>query len=205
MSSLEAERQAQAPEGLSPHAACSVDAIPERPGIGNSSYDHLDTNAGARTMAFTHTPLPFANSASSVRKLGRNNSTRPRRAVLSYLEDLFRPYAHLLCLNTHVEKLEKRPDGKWLLTLRSPGRENGLAGSGKDLWWQEVHDAIIVASGHFSIAKVPAIQGLREASTAFPDVFEHSKSWRSVENYVNKVRKSYSRMYGDRVCELTSA
>lgn len=161
----------------------------EGPWPMNASYDSLDTNAGARTMAFTHTPLPFANSTHSIRKFGKNNSTRPRHTVLSYLEHLWEPYLHLLSPYTHVENVERcEADDKWILTLRrtSVGADGGSKLPLKDLWWQESFDAVIVASGHFSVPRIPQIKGLNELSLKDPSKFEHSKSWRSAENYVDK-------------------
>lgn len=162
--------------------ATHTKAYPERSWMRNASYDTLDTNAGARTMAFTHTAIPFANSTSSVRKFGKNNTTRPRHTVLKYLEELWKPYLHHLSLNTHLEQMKKRADGKWVLTLRKP-----YVDQGSDMWWQEVYDAVIVASGHFTVPKIPNIDGLGEVSKAHPETFEHSKSWRSTDRYVNKV------------------
>lgn len=140
-------------------------------------------------MAFTHTPLPFANSTHSVRKFGKNNSTRPRRTVLSYLENLWKPFLHLVSLNTHVENVERfEADGKWIVTLRRTGvgADGGSKLPLKDSWWQESFDAVIVASGHFSVPRLPQIEGLKGVSSRYPNKFEHSKSWRSAESYVDK-------------------
>ncbi|CAK7214219.1 hypothetical protein SBRCBS47491_002074 [Sporothrix bragantina] len=154
-------------------------AARDRPGTIGAAYDSLDTNAGARTMAFTHTPLPVANSAVSEGRFGINNSSRPRHAVLSYLEDLALPVMEDIVFRTHVEALQKQNDRTWLLTTR---RETGT----NDIWNQEVFDAVIVASGHFNVASVPRIEGLVEAAAAMPTAFEHSKSFRHKESYQDK-------------------
>jgi len=139
-------------------------------------------------MAYTHTPIPFANSAQSVRKFGKNNSTRPRHAVLKYIEELWQPYLHLLSLGTTVEEMKKREDGKWIITLRRIVQNEDVLQPAKYMWWQEEFDAIVVASGHFTVPKIPKIPGLKEVSARFPDKFEHSKTWRSADNYVAKVQ-----------------
>ncbi|CAK7199125.1 hypothetical protein SEUCBS139899_001797 [Sporothrix eucalyptigena] len=154
-------------------------AAHDRPGTIGAAYDCLDTNAGARTMAFTYTPMPVANSAVSERRFGLNNSSRPRHAVLSYLEELAKPVLEHIVFSTHVEALGKRVDGSWLLTSR---RETET----EDVWNQEVFDAVIVASGHFNVASVPRIDGLVEAAAAVPTAFEHSKSFRHKESYQDK-------------------
>ncbi|KAF7547009.1 hypothetical protein G7Z17_g8027 [Cylindrodendrum hubeiense] len=182
----EAEKTSEIPEHLRRNGPCFTSPAPEKLGQRGSAYDTLDTNAGARTMAFTHAPLPFGNSIQSIRKYGRNNSSRPRHVVLKYLEDLFEPYFHLLQLNTSVERVEKNPDGEWVLTLRQQSVKYGTEGATRDYWWQEAFDAVIVASGHFTVASVPEIDGLKETFAKLPEKFEHSKAWRSQQDYVGK-------------------
>jgi hypothetical protein len=123
------------------------------------------------------------NSASSSRHLGRSNPTRPFRVVKRYLEDIFQDYLHLASLNTTVEKVEKR-DQKWILTLRQSGHLDGT--ELKDYWWEEQFDAVIVASGHYSVPFVPHIPGLGAALARYPTVFEHSKEYRRADDYVDK-------------------
>jgi hypothetical protein len=146
-------------------------------------YDTLDSNVGAKVMAFTHTPLPDTNSAASIERYGRDNPTRPYRVVAEYLEDVFRDYYHLVSFSTSVEKVEK-VNGRWILTLR---RSDHLArGEQQEYWWQETFDAVVVATGHYNIPAVPQIAGLREAHAAQPEAFEHSKAYRSPDDYVGK-------------------
>ncbi|KAL2836588.1 hypothetical protein BJY01DRAFT_251919 [Aspergillus pseudoustus] len=135
------------PDRLSPTSPRFGSETPLPECTRGAAYETLDTNAGARTMAFTHTPLPVQNWIGSIRKFGRDNLSRPRRAVLRYLEDLFVPHLHLLVLNTSAEKVEKfeEEEGRrWKLTLRRRGIS-------KDYWWQEMFDAVVAASGHFTV------------------------------------------------------
>lgn len=147
-------------------------------------YDTLDSNVGAKVMAFTHTPFPEINTAGSIERYGRDNPTRPWEVIAKYLESLFKPYIHLVSLNTTVEKAEKVGD-EWILTLRRSGQF--FHGLPQDLWWQERFDAVVAATGHYGVAQVPSIPGLREVFKAFPDKFEHSKAYRSPNTYVGKV------------------
>lgn len=133
----------------------SPEDVTSRTGI----YEGLDSNVGAEVMAFTHTPFPEINSASSTRQLGRSNPTRPFRVVKKYLENVFQVYLHLALFNTTVEKVEKR-DQKWTISLRQSGHGDGNIP--KDYWWEEQFDAVIVASGHYSVPFVPFISGLRD-------------------------------------------
>ncbi|KAJ5164469.1 uncharacterized protein N7500_006299 [Penicillium coprophilum] len=174
------------PSKLGPRTPCLMPATPEPQGLRGSAYDTLDTNAGARTMAFTHTAIPMANSIASIEKFGRDNPTRPRQTVLRYLEELFVPFLHLLVLDTTVENATKTDDGQWKLTLRRRNVQHGTSNAPRDYWWEEQFDALVVASGHFTVPSLPNIEGLIETSAEFPDKFEHSKSWRSPDSYVNK-------------------
>ncbi|KAJ5568040.1 hypothetical protein N7450_010526 [Penicillium hetheringtonii] len=146
-------------------------------------YDSLDSNVGAKAMAFSHTPFPLINSAQSTRYLGRSNPTRPFRVVAKYLDDIFKDYLHLSSFNTTVVKVEKKL-GKWNLVLRQSGHSNN--GEPQDYWWEEQFDAVIVASGHYSVPFVPNIAGLKDAFAKFPTSFEHSKEFRNPDHYVDK-------------------
>ena len=156
---------------------------PEDTTARTAIYDTLDSNVGAGAMAFTHSPFPEANSALSVRQYGKSNPSRPFRVVASYLEDLFKEYLHLVSFNTTVERVEKK-DGKWTVTLRKPGHPRN--NQPVDYWWQEHFDAVVIASGHYNVPWIPDIAGLNQASSTHPTKFEHSKAFRSANDYVDK-------------------
>jgi hypothetical protein len=158
--------------------------LEEDVGVRSGVYDTLDSNVGAEVMAFTHTPFPNINSADSVRRYGAHNPTRPYKVVEQYIEDGFVPFRHLLSLNTVVEKVEKKGN-EWIVTLRKVNDE--LRGEKKDYWWQEKFDAVAVATGHYNVPFIPAIWGIDEAVKALPDKFEHSKLFRTPDDYVGKV------------------
>ncbi|KIH88852.1 dimethylaniline monooxygenase [Sporothrix brasiliensis 5110] len=146
-------------------------------------YWDLDSNVGAESMAFTHTPFPVVNSPVSIERFGHNNPSRPYGVITNWIEDLFKPYLSLVTLRTTVEKVDKR--GKeWVLTLR----RSGLLYRGKphDYWWTEAFDAVVVASGHYHVPFVPAIDNLIEVSKQLPGRFEHSKSYRKAAKYADK-------------------
>lgn len=151
-------------------------------------HEALDSNVGEHAMSFTHTPFPVVNSAVSVRQLGRNNPSRPFRVVAGYLEDLARPYLDLISFSTAVERVEKvavAAGNKWRVTLRQKGHYH--RDQPAEYWWQEEFDAVVVASGHYNVPLIPEeIEGLDAAFKARPGSFEHSKSFRSVNDYVDK-------------------
>ncbi|KAJ5881320.1 dimethylaniline monooxygenase [Penicillium subrubescens] len=167
------------PKKLPQFASPSPEDTTARTGI----YDALDSNVGSKAMAFTHRPFPSVNSALSVKQFGHSNPTHPFRTIAGYLEDLFKDYYHLASFNTTVEKVEKQ-EGKWILTLRQSGHVRN--DEPKDYWWQEEFDAVIVASGHYSAPLVPEIPGLENAVSTHPAKFEHSKAYRSQNDYVDQ-------------------
>jgi len=160
--------------------APKVENMTARTGI----YPGLDSNVGAEAMAFTYKPFPTDNSADSILRLGKNNATRPWQVVAHYLEEIAEPFAHLISLNTHVERVRKTGK-KWILTLRKT--EFQYRGEKRDYWWNEEFDAVVVATGHYSVPNIPQIEGLKETWETLPNAFEHSKAYRSPERYVNKV------------------
>lgn len=180
----EAETQRAVPDEM----PCVASPLVESAGLRGSVYEFMDTNAGAATMGFTDKSIPFANSESSEMKFGKNNSSRPRGAILSYLESLYVPFLQYISFHTTVEKVD-RVAGEWVVTLRRSDMQQG--GKNVDYWWQEKYDAIIIASGHHTIPFVPSINGLQECLERFPEKFEHSKSFRSIEAYDNKVNDTF--------------
>jgi len=168
------------PQNLPSFASPIGEDIGARTGIHNA----LDSNVGAGIMAFSHTPFPKINSANSVAQYGANNPSRPWQIVAGYIEDGFKDYRHLLSLNTTVERVEKIGT-EWVLTLRKSNWK--YKGQDQDYWWQEKFDAVVVASGHYTVPSIPAIWGIDEVYKAYPDKFEHSKTFRSKEHYVGKV------------------
>ncbi|KAJ0414205.1 hypothetical protein BJY00DRAFT_321183 [Aspergillus carlsbadensis] len=157
------------PETLPSFTEPVAEDLTARTGI----HDALDSNVGSEVMSFTHTAFPEVNSA--VR--------RPYRIVAGYLEDILRPYLDLVSFSTTVERVEKI-GSKWRVTARQRGHFH--RNKPAEYWWSEDFDAVIVASGHYNVPLIPEIEGLDQAFRAFPTVFEHSKSFRHANEYVDK-------------------
>ncbi|KAL2838266.1 hypothetical protein BJY01DRAFT_258084 [Aspergillus pseudoustus] len=169
------------PETLPAFTQPVAEDLTARTGI----HDALDSNVGNKVMAFTHTDFPQVNSAVSVRQLGRANPSRPYRVVAGYLEDILRPYLDLVSFSTTVERVEKiASTGKWRVTARQRG--HFLREQPVEYWWSEDFDAVVVASGHYNVPLIPEIEGLGAAFARYPSVFEHSKSFRHANDYVDK-------------------
>lgn len=88
----------------------------------------------------------------------------------------------MISYNTTVELVYKNKDeGKWVVTLRQP-----LQDGREDYWWTETFDAIVVATGHYTVPYIPETPGLAEFSSHFQGSVEHSKAWRGPEKYRGK-------------------
>lgn len=88
--------------------------------------------------------------------------------------------------DTRVESVEKPVDkDQW--TVRTSKLQNSESGSGyrfeKKTW---TFDAVIVASGHYHVPRVPDIPGLSGWKQKFPDRVMHSKLYRAPERFADK-------------------
>lgn len=135
-------------------------------------------------MSFSQEPFPEERSALNIQRHGVESPFRHWKAVEGYLQRLLdrNGYQDFVTYNTTVELVHKdEQSGKWVLTLRQP-LENG----NEDKWWTESFDAVVVASGHYTVPFIPYTPGLAELARDFPGVMEHSKAWRDPEKYRGK-------------------
>ena len=143
----------------------------------------LETNIAADAMEFSQEPFPKEKSAWSVERHGPDTPFRHHDSVQRYIECLVnrKDYPKLVQFNTTVEQAEKvGRHGSWRLILRKPIGD-------QDYWWAEEFDAVINASGHYSVPFIPDVEGLHEYRNVNPDGIEHSKSFRDPERYREKV------------------
>ena len=135
-------------------------------------------------MCFTKEPIPEILSERTLAQYGSNAPFRHREVIRGWVEDIFvrGGTLELIEFNTTVERAEKKRH-EWILTLRKE-----TPGSKKNYWWQEVFDALVVATGHFSLPYVPSIPGLAEYDEKYPGSIKHSKHFRSVDEFRGKVR-----------------
>lgn len=135
-------------------------------------------------MAFSQEPIPDRKSERSVRRHGPDTPFRHHTVIQEYVEGLFdrNGYKDFVEFGVTVERVEK-VDGTWKVTLRR-------AGAKRDYWWVEEFDAVVVASGHYTVPFVPYIEGLEEFDRAYPGSVEHSKGYRGPDKYRGKVSSS---------------
>lgn len=149
-----------------------------------SIYPALETNIDAFAMSFSQEPFPEEKTAINIRRHGEKSPFRHWKAVEGYIQGLLnrRGYQDLVSYNTTVELVHKdEASDKWIVTLRKP-LENGL----EDRWWSESFDAVVVASGHYTVPFIPYTPGLAELMQNLPGSVEHSKAWRGPDKYLGK-------------------
>jgi cation diffusion facilitator CzcD-associated flavoprotein CzcO len=146
-------------------------------------HETLHSNVPPSVMSFTQEPISNELSDWSFYQYGADSIFRHRELVREWAEKLLtkKGYKKLVEFKTTVELAEKR-GGEWVLTLRKE-----VVGSAKDYWWQGTFDAVVVASGHFSVPFIPEIEGLLAYDERFPGRILHSKHYRGGEAFKNKV------------------
>lgn len=135
----------------------------------SAQHEHLHSNITPEIMSYTQEPFPDQLSERTLRQYGPGAPFRHRETIRSWVEKIFVKNGtdKFLELGTTVERAVKEGD-EWVLTLRKEG-------PGKDYWWREWFDALVVATGHYNIPWFPEIPGLAEYDERFPGRIIHSK------------------------------
>ncbi|KAK0632502.1 hypothetical protein B0T14DRAFT_420442 [Immersiella caudata] len=139
-------------------------------------YNSLTTNVPDIAMSFSDRKFAYGPFA-------------PHYIPRQYIENYFSNHKtdSFLVLGTTLEDLSQIPATKagginrWKLTLRTYDPARSI-----DVWWEEDFDAVILATGHYSIPYVPFVKGLPNYLTLFPNRVIHSKLYRSPLPYTNR-------------------
>ena len=153
----------------------------EQPRFSESSvYPYLETNIDSLPMQFSQEPIPEERSERSISHHGPDTPFRKWDVVQRYTKSLVerRGYSDLISYRTTVERAEK-VGAEWKVILRRDGEQS-------DYWWVEWFDAVVVASGHFWVPYIPAIEGLEEFEKTRPGSVLHSKHFRGREIFTGK-------------------
>ncbi|KAH0565209.1 hypothetical protein GP486_001392 [Trichoglossum hirsutum] len=138
-------------------------------------YMALETNIPHDLMKFTDLPFPRGTQLFP-----------PHEVVKQYVEEYANDVRHLINFSTQV--LDVRPLGShdssevschevWRVKTRK---------SGSQLEKLQDYDAIVVASGHYSVPFVPDIRGLAEWNEDYPGAVTHSISYRRPDHFRGK-------------------
>lgn len=112
---------------------------------------------------------------------GPNTPFRHWKVMRDYIAGILHRnhYEDLISYNTTVEHVEKTGD-EWKVVLRREGQK-------QDYWWSETFDAVVVASGHYWVPYIPAVEGLEQFEKTRPGSVVHSKHFRGRDSFHDKV------------------
>ncbi|KAL7667230.1 FAD/NAD(P)-binding domain-containing protein [[Candida] zeylanoides] len=82
-----------------------------------------------------------------------------------------------------VEEIKREPVTEGEIPLRYRLTLRQVVNEEFEIWWQEVYDAVIVATGHYFVPYIPSVKGLAQLQRSKPGVVQHSKYYRSSEPY----------------------
>ncbi|PKS12647.1 hypothetical protein jhhlp_000855 [Lomentospora prolificans] len=175
-----ASRTADKPLAIPPKLPAQTPKANQPRFAESSIYPYLETNIDSIPMQFSQEPIPVERSERSISVHGSDTPFRHWKVIQRYIASLVerKGYEDLVSYNTTVELAEK-VGSEWKLTLRKEGKE-------KDYWWVEYFDAVIVASGHYTVPYIPAIKGLEEFEKARPGSVLHSKHFRGRDQFRGK-------------------
>ncbi|KAL8760699.1 MAG: hypothetical protein Q9184_003122 [Pyrenodesmia sp. 2 TL-2023] len=154
-----------------PKWECSNGADPVRtqPIFVTPMYDRLESN------------IPnFLMKHSDNASIERQPLFAGHESVLQYLNSYANDVRHLIKFKTQVYdiRLETANDrDQWLVCTKDL-----VANKTKEV----LYDAVVVASGHHYVPKVPDISGIRVWNQAYPDSITHSKYYRLPDSFTSK-------------------
>ncbi|KAK9443607.1 Flavin-containing monooxygenase FMO [Metarhizium brunneum] len=175
-----ADRTADAPITI-PETLPAFTPKSDQPRFTESSvYPYLETNISHLPMQFSQEPFPADISERTRALYGDGSPFRHWAVVRSYITGLCERngYEDLISFSTTVERVDKI-GSEWKVTLRKEGKNS-------DYWWTEWFDAVVVASGHYSVPYIPAIEGLEQFEKSRPGSVMHSKHFRGKDKFRNK-------------------
>ncbi|KAI0011192.1 FAD/NAD(P)-binding domain-containing protein [Xylariaceae sp. FL0662B] len=143
-------------------------------------HENLHSNITPAIMSYSQEPFPDKLSAHTLAEYGPGAPFRHHSVIREWVEGIFSRGGHdkFVELNTTVEKAEKI-GGEWVLTLRKET-------SGRNYWWREIFDALVVATGHYNVPWFPNIPGLLEYDLKYPGKISHSKHFRGGSKFRGK-------------------
>lgn len=148
-------------------------------------HENLHSNITPKIMSYTQEPFSDKLSDRTLAEYGPDSPFRHHSTVREWIEGIFTRGGldKFLELSTTVERAVK-VKGEWILTLRKEHL-------GRNYWWREVFDALVVASGHYNVPWFPDVPGLLEYDQKFPGAIIHSKHFRRASEFQGKVSRCF--------------
>ena len=159
--------------------------IRTEPVFPSPMYEELETNIPRTLMRFSDLPFP-----SDCQLFPRHE------AVKTYIDEYGKELLPLVKFETQVQEVKLLEATKDSSTRDTSSDSETI----KERWslqaeelrtgriYEEKYDAVILANGHYSVPFVPYIEGAKEWNDAFPGTLSHSKTFRTAEEYRDKVR-----------------
>lgn len=131
-------------------------------------YDMLETNIPKELMRYAEKPFP-----------PQTQLFPKHHTVKQYLEDYAEDVKNLIQFETQVVdvQLEDSNSSAWVVATRN--LRTSVTQSG-------IYDAVVVASGHFTVPYLPDIPGIQNWDKSYPGAILHSKLYDSPEIFRNK-------------------
>jgi cation diffusion facilitator CzcD-associated flavoprotein CzcO len=103
-----------------------------------------------------------------------------RKDVQGYVAEYAKDIRHLIQFSTQVNDVRLRQiQGKDRWDVDVVSLQTGEASSA-------TYDAVVVASGHYSVTYMPDVKGISEFHKAHPSIISHSKHYRTPDPFANK-------------------
>jgi cation diffusion facilitator CzcD-associated flavoprotein CzcO len=131
-------------------------------------YDLLETNIPKELMRYAEKPFP-----------PQTQLFPKHHTVKQYLEDYAEEVKNTVQFETQVVDVQlKDPSSStWVVTTKNLRTSVAQA---------DVYDAVVVASGHFTVPYLPDIPGIQNWDKSYPGAILHSKLYDSPEVFRNK-------------------
>ncbi|KAJ5995629.1 hypothetical protein N7481_002606 [Penicillium waksmanii] len=159
---------------LNPHEPVEKPTWTQQPG-GNPEavfvsplYDRLETNIPKELMRFADKPFPAEAQLFPKHK-----------SVKQYLEEYAEEVKSLIQFETQVVDVKLRDPKLSTWDLTTANLHTGIETT-------RTYDAIVVASGHFTVPYLPDIQGIDPWDKAYPGIISHSKFYDTPETFRDK-------------------
>ncbi|CAJ0554688.1 Ff.00g132010.m01.CDS01 [Fusarium sp. VM40] len=144
------------------------------------THENIHSNITPELMSYTQEPFPNKLSSQALAEYGPNAPVRHHSTIRDWIEAIFVRGGHgkLLELSTTVERVVKE-NHEWIVALRK-------VIDGRNYWWQETFDTVVVASGHYNVPWFPVVEGFLGFDSKFPLAILHSKHFRGGAKFAGK-------------------
>ncbi|KAL7940186.1 FAD/NAD(P)-binding domain-containing protein [Trichoderma barbatum] len=151
-------------------AASSLDgSMGSDPRILSPIYDQLYANIPAPMMRFTDQSFP------------RESLLFPsREAIQEYLLKYAKEVRGLVKFGVQVEKLKPLSEGlrtTWILQAKTMHDNKTI---------RDTYDAVVVATGHYTVPFIPDIKNITKFMTTYPSVILHSRDYHAATAFKDK-------------------